>query len=285
MGKRQIRSGILLALVLCLLTGCAPLLERTYSAVEPHSSKFWESEAADTLRAESYQDIVNDLLILIGQHTETATLRLYNYEDDLAVAETLEKATTEIKQETPMGAYAVEYITSSSQAQRGYYEIALEISYRRTAEQIQSVVNATSPEALRSLLDTAIDSGKTELAVRLGYWGSDGEEKLRQAMDRVRERRKVPEEEIWLVNYYPEDGPVELVEFLLDPPPELIPPPEEIVTEETEEAESVEDADTDSAESSVEGDAEAVFADSGEKPEGEFVPEEKVLEEKQKNSE
>ena len=95
----------------------------------------------------------------------------------------------------------------------------------------------------------------------------------------------MPEEEIWLVNYYPEDGPVELVEFLLDPPPELIPPPEEIVTEETEEAESVEDADTDSVESSVEGDAEAVLADLGEKPEGESVPEEKVLEEKQKNSE
>ena len=83
-----------------LLTGCASLLERQYSTVEPHSSKFWESEAAGTLRAENYQDIVNDLLILIGQHTETATLRLYNFTDDLTVADTLEKATSEIQQET-----------------------------------------------------------------------------------------------------------------------------------------------------------------------------------------
>ena len=48
------------ALALVCLTGCAPLLEREYNTVEPHSSKFWESEAADTLRAENYQDLVND---------------------------------------------------------------------------------------------------------------------------------------------------------------------------------------------------------------------------------
>ena len=80
------RPMVWMLVSLCLLTGCASLLERTYSKVEPHSSRFWESEAADTLRAENYQDIVNDLLILIGQHTESASLRLYNFEDDLAAA-------------------------------------------------------------------------------------------------------------------------------------------------------------------------------------------------------
>lgn len=158
---KQIVAGMLMLLALLGMSGCAPLLERTYVTAEPHSSKFWESEAASTLRAENYQDVVNDLLLLIGQHTETATLRLYNFQDDMTVAETLEQATTEIQQETPMGAYAVEYITSTSQAQRGYYEIAVRISYRRTAEQIQNVVNATSTEALYTLLQSALDEEKT----------------------------------------------------------------------------------------------------------------------------
>lgn len=205
-----------LALALCLLTGCASLLEREYSTTEPHSSKFWESEAANTLRAENHQDIVNDLLLLIGQHTEAATLRLYNFKDDLTVADTLEQATVEIQQETPMGAYAVEYITSSSQAQRGYYEVALQIGYRRTAEQIQSVVNATSPEALYSLLEAAVDSGRTELAVRIGYWGQDGPDQVAAAMSQLRADLNLPETPSWVVNYYPADGPVGLIEFLLD---------------------------------------------------------------------
>ena len=211
-----------LALSLCLLTGCASMLERTYSTVEPHSSKFWESEAAGTLRAENLQDIVNDLLLLISQHTETATLRLYNYTDDMAVADTLERATTEILQETPMGAYAVEYITSTSQPQRGYYEVAIQIGYRRTAEQIQAIVNATSPEAVYNLLETALNEGKTELAVRIGYWGATGREQVETAMAQLREDRKLTDGKPWLVYYYPAEGPVGLLEFLLDPSEELL---------------------------------------------------------------
>ena len=207
---------LLCLLCACLtLTGCGALLEREYVTVEPHSSKFWESEAAGTLRAENYQDIVNDLLILIGQHTESATVRLYNYEDDLTVADILEQATTEIQQETSMGAYAVEYITASSRAQRGYYEISIQISYRRTAEQIQAVVNATSMEALSSLLETALDEGRTELAVRIGYWGEDDQARVEETVAQLREERGLTETPPWTISYYPAEGPVGLIEFVM----------------------------------------------------------------------
>lgn len=208
-----------------LLTGCASLLERTYTSVEPHSSKFWESEAAGTLRAENYQDIVNDLLLLIGQHTETATLRLYNYSDDLTVAEALEQAAAEVQQETPMGAYAVEYITSSSQSQRGYYEISLQIGYRRTAEQIQAVVNATSTEALPSLLEAALDEERPELAVRIGYWGEDSQARVEEIVAEIRSQRGLEQTPAWTVSYYPADGPVGLIEFLLSPQTQPEPEP------------------------------------------------------------
>ena len=201
---------------LLLLTGCASLLERQYSTVEPHSSKFWESEAADTLRAENHQDLVNDLLLLIGQHTENATIRLYNFKDDMTVAETLEQATTEIQQETPMGAYAVEFITSSSQAQRGYYEVSVQISYRRTAEQIQAVVNATSTEALSSLLEAALDNGETELAVRIGYWRTGDRERVAEIAAQLREERGLADTPPWGVYYYPAEETAGLIEFVLE---------------------------------------------------------------------
>lgn len=206
--------GLLCACV--TLAGCGALLERDYATVEPHSSRFWESEAAGTLRAENYQDIVNDLLILVGQHTESATVRLYNYEDDVTVADALERATTEVQQETSMGAYAVEYITASSRSQRGYYEISIQISYRRTAEQIQAVVNATSIEALPSLLETALDEGQTELAVRIGYWGEDGQTRVEEAVAQLREDRGLTETPPWTISYYPAEGPVGLIEFVME---------------------------------------------------------------------
>lgn len=214
----MLKRSLVLAAVLCLLTGCSALLERTYATAEPHSSKFWESEAAGTLRAENHQDVVNDLLLLVGQHRETATLRLYDFKGDLAVADTLEKAAAEVQQETPMGAYAVEFITTSSHAQRGYYEVAVRIGYRRTPEQLQAVVNATSPEALYSLLAAALDDGKTELAVRMSYWGENGQTRVEEAMAQLREERDLTETVPWVVNYYPAEKDPGLVEFLLDPP-------------------------------------------------------------------
>lgn len=216
--SRKLSGLAVLTLALCLLTGCSALLERTYSTAEPHSSKFWESEAAGTLRAENHQDVVNDLLLLVGRHQETATLRLYDFKSDLAVADTLEEAAAEVQQETPMGAYAVEFITTSSHAQRGYYEVAVRIGYRRTLEQLQAVVNATSPEALYSLLAAALDEGKTELAVRMGYWGENGGVRVEEAMAQLREERELTETVPWVVNYYPTGENPGLVEFLLDPP-------------------------------------------------------------------
>ena len=116
---KKIRRLMALAAACAVLSGCS-LLERSYGAVEAHSRKYWESEAETTLRADNYQDMVNDLLILVGQHTESAVIRLYEYNDDMTVAETLDAAATEVQQETAMGSYAVEYITASSQALRGY---------------------------------------------------------------------------------------------------------------------------------------------------------------------
>lgn len=195
-----------------LLTGCS-LLVRSYSVVEPHSRKYWESEAETTLRAENYQDVVNDLLILVGQHTENAVIRLYDYSDDMTVAETLDAAASEVQQETPLGSYAVEYITSSSQALRGYYEITVSIRYRRSAEQVQAVVNATSIEALPELLSAALEMEKTDLAVRIAYFQEEQRTQVDAIVSAVREERGLQDAAPWTVSYYPFTGSVGLIEF------------------------------------------------------------------------
>lgn len=136
-------------LALCLLlTGCAPLLERSYTTSEPHSSKYWESEAADTLRAENDQDIVNDLLILIGQaHGKAPPCGCTTFRMTRRLAMPMEKASLEVQQDTPLGAYAAEYITYVSQPQRSYYEVNVQIGYRRSESRFRPL--STLPAFLR----------------------------------------------------------------------------------------------------------------------------------------
>lgn len=266
--RKEIRLFLFTAFLLSplFLTGCASLLERRYVTSEPHSSKFWESEAAGTLRAENHQDIVNDLLVLIERHAENATLRLYHYDDEQTVAGALESAAVETQQETPLGSYAVSYITSTSQAQRGYYEVKLQIEYRRTAEELSAIVNATSAEAVYHLLRAAWNGGRASLAIRIGYWGPDSAARIEEACARLRAERleeaarekarseaesgagmeaspetgagsglkqAAPETPLDLsawpaVRRYPENGPAGLIEFLLtDPIAEEMERPEE----------------------------------------------------------
>lgn len=223
------KKRICLLLAGCvLLTGCASLLDREYSTVEAHSSKFWESEATGTLRAENYQDIVNDLMLLIGQHTEQAVIRLYSYDDGVTVANALEKAAAEVQQETALGNYALEYITSSSTAQRGYYELSVQLCYRRTADQIAAIVNATSVTALQSLLETALDEGKAELTVRVGYWRAEDRAAVEQTVSDLRTERDLTDTPEWTISYYPADGAVGLIEFNLSPAAEDVMQPKEM---------------------------------------------------------
>lgn len=213
---KKMRRLLALAAACAVLSGCS-LLERSYGAVEAHSRKYWESEAETTLRADNYQDMVNDLLILVGQHTESAVIRLYEYNDDMTVAETLDAAATEVQQETAMGSYAVEYITASSQALRGYYEISVSIRYRRTAQQVQAVVNATSVAALPELLTAALGEGKTELAVRMGYF-QDQQPEVEAMVAQIRKEQGLAETPAWTVSYYPSPENVGLIEFLWGSP-------------------------------------------------------------------
>ena len=212
--------GMALAMSL-LLTGCASLLERTYSSSEPHNSRLWEDNAAGTLRAESYQDLVNDLMILVGQHTETATLRLYDFAEQ-TVMNTMEQAALEVQQETALGAYAVDFVTYTGQPQRGWYEIALQIGYRRTEEQVQSLVSATGSEALYSLLEAAVNGQRTELAVRIGYWEESDRAKIEKTVEQLRQEQGLEDAAPWVVNYYPAEGEVGLIEFVLEPTEEQL---------------------------------------------------------------
>ena len=90
-----------------------------------------------------------------------------------------------------------------------------------TKKNIQRVLIVTDEGIVRSgiagQLEAALNDGRTELAVRIGYWGQNGQSDIESAVARIREEWGLTEKMPWLVNYYPEEGPVGLVEFLLQP--------------------------------------------------------------------
>lgn len=196
-----------------LLSGCGAFLDREYSSIEPHSSTYYESEDRSVLRAEGYQDLVNDLLVLIGSHAESGTVWLYTNDEDTDAAAVTEQACREVQQETPMGAYAVEYVTYTiAEDNRNYSEISLTIGYRRTAEQIANIVHATSVSALPDLLSAAMENGRTELVLQVGYFDRQ-EQEVYDIVSEVAMERGLSG---YTVSFYPETGNVGVIEVLME---------------------------------------------------------------------
>ena len=211
--KRRIIALVLALAAALTLPGCS-LLERGYGSVEPHSSSYYESGAANVLRAENNQDLVNDLLMLLGDYAAEGTIWLYPGEEALEAEQAIEDACQEVQRETPMGAYAVDYMTYTvSDDNRAYSEIKLTISYRRTEAELKSIVHATSVSALHSLLAAAAESDAAALVVQVGYFDDQAQE-VRDIAAQV-EQELGGETDAWQVNFYPNETSAGIIEILM----------------------------------------------------------------------
>lgn len=165
------RLAAALAALMLLLSGCTALLEREYVLISPHTATPTAEDDPSVLRAERYQDLVNALVHLIYQGAETGAIRLYLDSQD--VEADLEAACQEVMQEDPLGAYAVEDIHYSIHSIVAYSEAAVQITYRRTPEQIRSIVSVTGAPAIRSQLTATLASFGTDCAIRLRSFQGD----------------------------------------------------------------------------------------------------------------
>lgn len=212
--KKHIAATMLLCTY--FLCACSPL-NREYSSVAPHSSSYYETEDRSVLRAEGYQDLINDLLLLVANHEGNGTIWLYPDAETADAAQAIEQVCQEVKKETPMGAYAVDYITYEVDASsRNYAQIKLTIGYRRTEEQVDAIVHATDVAALYDLLSAAAAGNTPELAIQVGYYDRQ-QKQVQQMVEQVRREKAIPDSQSWQVNYYPSPENAGIIEILLHP--------------------------------------------------------------------
>lgn len=154
------RKVIVLALSVCLLLlcGCTSLLERSYSSVEPYTDRYWDSGAEDTLKAESYQDLVNSLLLLIEQRREEVVIRYYAPEGTDTYAQAI-NAKYEIQNETLLGSYLLSRLTLAYTSNTGYCTLTYTMSYRADAQDIATLMALSDSQSLADLLRVAVREG------------------------------------------------------------------------------------------------------------------------------
>ena len=212
--KRRLLPVLLV--VVLLLSGCGSFLHREYSVVEPHSSSYYEDTKPGVLRAENDQDVINDLLVLIGQQAKAGEIWLYSTQTGVNAEEVAAKACREVQQETPLGAYAVEYLTYTiDTTPRNYDVITVTIGYRRTEAQINAMVHTTSVSALYDLLSASASGGASELVVEIAYFEEAQKADVYRIVAQVQQEKQANVQQPWEVHFYPASSNSEIVEILL----------------------------------------------------------------------
>lgn len=207
----------LLALILICsiaLSGCSSLFNRDYAVVTTHPNYPSTEEDSSVIGVETYQELVSAVLYFVSQGTESGVVRLVNYAQDVDTH--LAQACLEVAKDDPLGAYAVDYIKYDYTRVGTTYEANIEISYRRTLEQMQSLVNVTGSSAIRQELQTALNSFATEITLSVGYFAEDEayiRSLVRQAYyDTPSAALGMPN---YYVNIYPDAGYQRIIEITL----------------------------------------------------------------------
>lgn len=212
------KSILALALLLCLgLSGCGEVLAGSYQTSVPHVDRPATAEDSSAIRVENYRELVSAVLYLVSQGEDGGTLQFYDYPEDVETA--LTNACLEVATQDPLGAYCVDYIRHETTRVVSYDQATLSIHYRRTMDQVHSMVRVTGTSAIRTELREALANFEPEVVLRVTYFSEDEESiraLIRQAYyDNPVSALGFPQVEI---NLYPDSGNQRVVEILLTYP-------------------------------------------------------------------
>ena len=120
-------------LLLLSLTACS-LAPDSYLSVTPHAGTTGQADPADAVEASDYSSLKRAILGFVEAGQTQGTILAASYDGDLE--RDLTDVAYEITKLNPLGAYAVDYMTHDSTFIVNYYQISIQITFRRTAREI-----------------------------------------------------------------------------------------------------------------------------------------------------
>ena len=167
--KKAISFALILALLLTGLTACGVWVGDEYLSVTPHSEEPYsepeptEEEPPPTVHNRS--ELRSAVLSMITDWTEHSVILVENYTGDLAddLSQTIQYA---IK-EDPVGAYAVDFADTEVTGDADSGSIALNIVFRRSAAEIDSIVTVNSDAAAREMILDVLTAYAPSLTLRI----------------------------------------------------------------------------------------------------------------------
>lgn len=168
---KRILSALLAILLLLTLCSCSILPPSEYVRISPHNAPSEQNAPTDAVTVENAAQLERAIRNFVSESVEHGVIRAYSYHGN--IEEDLAAAAYAVSREDPLGAYAVDYMNHSCSLIVSYYEISIDITFRRSKEQIASIsyiTNSIGPQT-KERIRTAMLSCSPELAICFTRYG------------------------------------------------------------------------------------------------------------------
>ena len=147
---RKLLSCILILLLVPACSACASILEGDTVLVSPHVEYMKERPQQEKIEVTNYKDIVDALLGLITDHETEILMKASAYTGD--INDDIDRAKREIMSGYPIAVFAVTEIDTTVTKIVSSFDISVRIEYKRTKEQVESIINVSTLRYLRTEL-------------------------------------------------------------------------------------------------------------------------------------
>ena len=157
-----------LTLALCTaFSACSRFVPSSYTRVSAHSQTKSEQMDTNVVNVDDYAGLRRAIRDFVRGGVEHGVIRVQQYtgtlEDDLAAA------AYSVAREDPAGAYAVDYMTHECTLIVSYYEIHVDITFRKTLTPLSQIPYVSVLSDLERRLHEAMDGYDAVLTIYAGY--------------------------------------------------------------------------------------------------------------------
>lgn len=162
--KRLLPIMLVLSL---LLTGCG-WLDGSYSRITPHQQHSAGNES-QVNEARNYLQLRNALVNMVDTGEEKRVISVVGFEEE-QLAQSMDMAVRYIKNNYPVGAYAVENITYELGNIGGAVAVAVDITYIHGKSEIRQIRQVADMDQARTLIEEALTQYDPSLIMLVGSY-------------------------------------------------------------------------------------------------------------------
>lgn len=164
MGKRAL-ALLLLAAMLLSMCGCASLFEKEYLSVDEYEKPENLLNVDDTTEIHNYTGLLRALSAMVAGYESERVLVFGDYSG--IIADDLAKGCWEVRSNTAIGAYCVESITYETEQVVAYCEADVQITYKRTADEVKSIYSVQTKSGIVDSVVDALDKQRATFALQI----------------------------------------------------------------------------------------------------------------------